>query len=45
MSSPPRSERLRVAILGLNGDASKWITALAGTGAHVSAVKTPEGLF
>jgi C4-dicarboxylate-specific signal transduction histidine kinase len=34
-----------VAILGLNGDASKWITALAGTGAHVSAVKTPEGLF
>jgi signal transduction histidine kinase len=45
MSSPQRSDRLRVAILGLNGDASKWIEALAGTGAHVSTVDTPEGLF
>src|SRR5690349_18494609 len=45
MSSPPRSDRLRVAILGLNGDASKWIAALAGSGAEVSAVKTADGLF
>jgi signal transduction histidine kinase len=45
MSSPERSDRLRVAILGLNGDASKEIEALAGSGAQVSAVGTPEGLF
>ena len=45
MSSPQRSDRLRVAILGLNGDASTWIAALAGSGAQVSAVKTPDGLF
>ena len=45
MSSPQRSDRLRVAILGLNGDASSWIEALAGSGAQVSAVGSPEGLF
>jgi two-component system, NtrC family, sensor kinase len=45
MSSPQRSDRLRVAILGLNGDASGWIEALAGSGAQVSAVGSPEGLF
>jgi len=45
MSSPERSDRLRVAILGLRGDASKWIEGLAGSGAQVSAVEGPEGLF
>ena len=45
MSSSERSDRLRVAILGLRGDASKWIEGLAGSGAHVSAVEGPEGLF
>jgi len=34
-----------VAILGLRGDASKWIEGLAGSGAQVSAVEGPEGLF
>jgi signal transduction histidine kinase len=34
-----------VAIFGLSGDASEWIAALAGSGAHVSAVGSPEGLF
>ena len=34
-----------MAILGLSGDASKWIEGLAGSGAHVSAVEGPEGLF
>ncbi|PYQ40729.1 MAG: hypothetical protein DMF77_17775 [Acidobacteria bacterium] len=45
MSSSERSGRLRVAILGLGGDAFKWIEGLAGSGAHVSAVEGPEGLF
>jgi two-component system, NtrC family, sensor kinase len=45
MSPPQRSDRLRVAILGLSGDASKWIEGLAGNGALVSEVKSPEGLF
>jgi signal transduction histidine kinase len=34
-----------VAIFGLSGDTAKWIEALAGSGAHVSSVGTPEGLF
>jgi PAS domain S-box-containing protein len=34
-----------VAILGLSEDASKWIGALAGKGADVSAVRSPEDLF
>ena len=34
-----------MAILGLSGDASKWIEDLAGSGAQVSAVEGPEGLF
>jgi two-component system NtrC family sensor kinase len=45
MSSPPRADRLRVAILGLTGEASKWIAALAGSGAHVTSVGSPDGLF
>jgi PAS domain S-box-containing protein len=45
MSAPERSDRLRVAILGLSGEASKWVTALAGNAALISTVTTAEGLF
>src|SRR5882672_4136151 len=45
MSSSEKADRLKVAILGLSGDASKWIEGLAGSGAQVSAVEDPEGLF
>jgi two-component system NtrC family sensor kinase len=45
MSAPERSGRLRVAILGLNGEASKWVAALAGNAVRVSAVPRPEDLF
>ena len=44
MSAPERSGRLRVAILGLS-EASKWVAALAGNAARVSAVPGPEELF
>jgi two-component system NtrC family sensor kinase len=45
MSAPERSDRLRVAILGLSGEASKWVAALAGNAARISTVPTAEGLF
>ena len=45
MASPERSDRLRVAILGLTGEASAWVAALAGGGADVFTVATAEGLF
>jgi two-component system, NtrC family, sensor kinase len=45
MSSPARSDRLRVAILGLDREASGWVEALAGSAADVTAVQAPEGLF
>jgi two-component system NtrC family sensor kinase len=45
MSAPERSERLRVAILGLSGEASKWVAALAGNAVCVTAVPSAEDLF
>jgi two-component system NtrC family sensor kinase len=45
MSSPPRTDRLRVAVLGLAGDASHWATQLAGHAADVTPVEAPEDLF
>jgi PAS domain S-box-containing protein len=36
---------LRVAILGLNGEASRWVAALAGNAADVATVRTTDGLF
>jgi two-component system NtrC family sensor kinase len=45
MSPPERSERLRVAVLGLDGEASRWVAALAGSAADVATVPTTDGLF
>lgn len=39
------SHRLRVAIFGVDREASRWVEALAGSSADVRAVATVEGLF
>ncbi len=45
MAAPEGSDRLRVAVFGLEGDGSKWVAGLVGTGSNVSRVPTPEGLL
>src|SRR2546423_11210583 len=45
MSPPPKPDRLRVAILGLSGEGSSWVAALAGNGAEICAAHSSEELF
>jgi two-component system NtrC family sensor kinase len=45
MSAPERSDRLRVAILGLDGAAAKWVASLAGNSVRIATVPTVDGLF
>jgi PAS domain S-box-containing protein len=40
-----RSDRLRVAVYGLEGDRSQWIAVVAGAGHEVSTARTPEALL
>jgi two-component system, NtrC family, sensor histidine kinase AtoS len=45
MAAPERSDRLRVAVFGLEGDGSRWVAELVGSASEVSAARTPEGLL
>ncbi|HUG54659.1 MAG TPA: ATP-binding protein [Vicinamibacteria bacterium] len=45
MSSPIRPDRLRIAVLGLRGEASHWASQIAGSAAEVAEVETPDALL